>query len=155
MGLFDDLLREEVQVSSSYKLTKFEAIYGLLLAAASSDGTFSEAEQKLVQAQISRMKFFIEYYVSDPAAVNDLDQRMHTIAAVIGLEKFTDLCISFIPEEIRKSVYVNVVDLLFADGKPIKIELDFMDVVYKKLGIPADDALEIVSVIKLKNELNY
>jgi hypothetical protein len=135
----------------SLLLSKFE--FGI--AAASSDGTYSEAEQKLVIAQISRMKSFVEYYLSDPAAVNDVEQRIYAIAAVTGLDGFVDLCISFIPAEIRKSVYVNVVDMLFADGKPDKTELEFMDAVYRKLGIPADDALEIVNVIKLKNALNY
>lgn len=155
MGLFDDLLNEKVQATSSFKLTKFEAIYGLLLSAASSDGTYSEAEQKLVLAQISRMQSFIEYYLSNPAAVNDVEKRIYAIAGVTGLDGFVDLCISFIPDEIRKSVYVNVVDMLFADGKPDKPELEFMDTAYRKLGIPADDALEIVNVIKLKNDLNY
>ena len=155
MGLFDDLLKEEVQTSTSYKLTRFEAIYGLLLSAASSDGTISEAEQKLVQAQISRMKSFIEYYISNPSAVNDLEQRIYAIGAVTGLDGFVDICVAAIPRELRKPVYVNAVDMLFADGKPDQSELDFMDKVYRKMGIPADDALEIVNVIKLKNALNY
>jgi hypothetical protein len=155
VGLFDDLLNEKVQATSTFKLTKFEAIYGLLLSAASSDGTYSEAEQKLVLAQISRMKSFIEYYLSNPAAVNDVEQRIYAIAGVTGFDGFVDLCISFIPDEIKKSVYANVVDMLFADGKPDKPELEFMDTVYRKLSIPADDALEIVNVIKLKNDLNY
>jgi len=155
VGLFDDLLKEEVQIDSSYKLTRFEAIYGLLLSAASSDGTISEAEQKLVQSQIARMKYFIEYYISNPSAVNDVEQRIYAISAVTGFDGFIDLCISAIPGEVRKPVYVNVVDMLFADGKPSKSELNFMDTVYKKLGIPADDALEIVNVIKMKNTLNY
>jgi tellurite resistance protein len=144
MGLFDDTFES----AKPKDLTKQEAFCGVLLGATASDGHISEEEVRGLCTILARMKLY-ENHTDEK--MNSIINRMLGLIKREGVDKALTRCAKFLPEELHKTAFANACDLVLADGVVEDEEKEFINKVWKTLGISGDDAKTIAQVMVIKN----
>ena len=67
------------------------------------------------------------------------------------LDDYLARCAAPLNEQLRKAVFCNACDLVFADGVVEQEEKDFIQALRRIMGISGDDAQTIVQVMRWKN----
>jgi uncharacterized tellurite resistance protein B-like protein len=128
--------------------SKEDAFYGLLLAAASADGEVTASESEEVIALAHRTKTLKGVSTADLQVIHNRveDQFKRDFAAALN-----DACNS-IPTEVVGSIFAHAVDIVFADGKVVTKEVEFLRSLAEKLKLEEAKAQQIIDVLKTKNE---
>lgn len=145
MDLFDD----EMEETGRKELSRQEAFLGVLLAANASDGHVSEEEARGMFTILSRMRLYENW--SD----EKLGRILHRLIGMLkreGVEKLVKRCVPAIPEALRATVFANACDLVLADGTVEQEEREFINELWRTLGMSGDDAKTIVQVMVIKNK---
>jgi hypothetical protein len=146
VGLFDALFGGG---GGDKTVTKQEAFTGLLLAAAACDGHIAEEEAQGLWTAIERMKLFANY---TPDKFNKMMDTLLKILKKGGPDLLVDKCVPALPEELRATVFANACDLVLADGVVEAEEKAFIEKLQNRLGIPGDEAMDIVRIMVIKNQ---
>lgn len=146
MGLFDDVFGSP---SSTKDYTAAEAFAGILLAANASDGHVSDEEVQGFVTVICRMKLYENMTANK---INGLIDKMHKGMKKLGLQGFIEACSDALPEKLHKTAFANACDMVFADGVVEDEEREFINKLWKALGISGDDAKTIAQVMAIKNQ---
>jgi hypothetical protein len=144
MGLFDDVFTE----SSPKSMTKQEAFMGVLLCANASDGHVSDEEARGLFTILGRMKLYENW--TDEKWRRALDRLTGALRRQ-GVEPVLKECVSALPEPLHKTVFANACDLVMADGVVEDEEKEFINKLWRLLGISGDDAKTIAQVMVIKN----
>ena len=145
MGLFDDTF----ETNKPKELSKQEAFAGILMAANASDGHVSDEEVQGFFTIMMRMKMF-ENYTDDK--MRHMIDRMLGLLKRQGVDGVLDRCARTLPEELHKTAFANACDLILADGVVEEEEKEFINKLWKILGISGDDAKTIAQVMVIKNK---
>lgn len=144
MGLFDGMLGG----GSKKELTKAEAFAGILLAAAGADGHIADEEVSSLCTTTQRMKLFSNI------APNKFGTMMDGLVKILkreGVEKLVERCAEALPDDLRETAFANACDIVLADGVVEDEEKELIEKLQNELDIPGDRALDIVSVMVIKN----
>jgi tellurite resistance protein len=145
MGLFDDAFGS----SKPRELTKQDAFAGILLGATASDGHIADEEARGLCTVLARMKLY------DNWSDEKMGQTLNRIVGMIkreGVEEVLRKCARALPEELHQTAFANACDLVLADGVVEDEEKEFINKLWKVLGISGDDAKTIVQVMVIKNK---
>lgn len=128
--------------------SKEDAFYGVLFAAAMSDGSVSDSESEEVIALAHRTRTL--------KGVSQADlQAMHTRVEEQFKRDFqsalNDACNS-VPSEVAYALFAHAVDIVFADGKVVTREVEFLKSLAEKLKLEESRAQETIRVLQAKNE---
>lgn len=145
MGLFDD----DLDTPKAKGLSKQEAFAGILLAASASDGHIADTEFRGLCTILARMKLYDN--ITDDK-MNHILNRLLGMLKREGVDKVLDRCVRVLPEELHKTVFANACDMVLADGVVEDEEKEFINSLWKQLGISGDDAKTIVQVMVVKNK---
>ena len=88
----------------------------------------------------------------DGKQFNSMMNKLVGVVKKKGVETLIDGCVESIPDALRETAFANAVDIVLADGVVEQDEKAFMEMVRKKLRIPNELALEIVSVMVARNK---
>jgi tellurite resistance protein len=133
---------------SSGSLSKHEAFAGILLAASASDGEIADEELDSLCTTICRMRMFSSWSVDRTV---EMMRRLLGMIVDDGVDAVLQRCARSLPEELRKTVFINACDLIMADGVVEEEEKQYVNRLYKALGISPDDAKTIAQIMVLKN----
>jgi len=146
MGLFDGLFGG---LESSSALTPQESFAGILLGASACDGHIAEDEVQGLITALLRMKLFERV---NEKQFNQLMNKLLKFQKKNGVEKLLEGCVATLPKELAKAAFANACDIVMADGVVDQEEKDFIDLLQKKLELPANLAKTIAQVIVIKNK---
>jgi uncharacterized tellurite resistance protein B-like protein len=128
--------------------TKEDAFYGILFAAAAADGEISASESEEVVALAHRTKTL------KSVSQGDL-QAMHSRVEELFKKDFdaalNDACNS-IPKEVVDSIFAHAADIVFADGKVVTKEAEFLQKLAQKLTLEQSVTERTIEVLRKKNE---
>lgn len=144
MGLFDD----EVGGAKSAELTKADAFAGILLGASAVDGHISDEEAQNLVATLTRMKLY-DNWTSDKL-VKTINRMMGMIKRE-GAEEVLVRCARAVPKELHKTAFANACDIVLADGTLEDEEKEFVNKLWKALGLASEEAHNIAQVMMIKN----
>ena len=130
-------------------MSSAEAFAAITLAAIASDGYLNDAEVQALSLGLSRMKLFQTY--SDEARAKLLD-RFLTLIRQDGFSKLFERAKSYLPKDLRDTVFAVATDLILADGLVTDEERQFLEQLQRSLELSDEAALEIVRVILIKNK---
>lgn len=124
-----------------------DAFYGILFAAAAADGEIAASETEEVLALAHRTKTL--------KGLSQFDlQAIHTRVEENFKRDFTaalnDACNS-IPQEVTASLFAHAVDIVFADGKVLTKEAEFLRTLAERLKLDEPTAQKIIDVLQTKN----
>lgn len=145
MGLLDD----EFDAPKAKGLSKQEAFAGVLVAATASDGHIGSEESRGLCTTLARMKLY-DNWTDDK--MNHILNRLLGMVKRDGVEKLLQRCAQSLPEELHKTVFANACDLVSADGTVEEEEKEFINTLWKTLGISGEDAKTIAQVMVWKNK---
>jgi uncharacterized tellurite resistance protein B-like protein len=127
--------------------TKEDAFYGILFAAAAADGEVAASESEEVIALAHRTKTLKSVSPSDL-------QQMHARVEEQFKRDFqaalNDACNS-IPTEVVPSIFAHATDIVFADGKVVTKEVEFLRSLAEKLKLDEATAQATINVLQAKN----
>lgn len=144
MGLFDDTFNTEKK-----DLTKQEGFAGLLVSATASDGHIGDEEVRGLVTILARMKLYDNW--TD-------DKMCHMLDRLVGIIKREGFDVALprfckaVPDELKSTVFANACDLVLADGVVEEEEKEFINRLWRCLGISGDDAKTIAQVMVIKNK---
>ncbi len=128
--------------------SKEDAFYGILFAAAMSDGEIAASESEEVIALAHRTKTL------KSVSQGDL-QTMHARVEEQFKRDFqaalNDACNS-VPVEVVYALFAHAADIVFADGKVVTREIEFLKSLAEKLKLDEARAQETMRVLQAKNE---
>lgn len=127
--------------------SKEDAFYGILYAAAAADGELSAHETQEVTALAQRTKTLRAISQADLQAIHGRveEQFRRGFDAAVN-----DACNS-IPPEVAASIFAHAVDIVFADGKVVTKEADFLRGLSEKLKLDDATAQKIIDTLQIKN----
>lgn len=127
--------------------SKEDAFYGILYAATAADGEVSAQESEEVIALAHRTKTMKGVSHTDLAAIHARveEQFKRDFNAALS-----DACNS-VPAEVVPSIFAHAVDVVFADGKVVTKEVDFLRTLADKLKLDEGTAQKIIDVLQIKN----
>ena len=146
MGLFDKLFGS---AETTQPFGPHEAFAGLLLCASACDGHIADEEVQSLFTMLLRMKMYQRYPDKNWST---LMNRLLGLLKRRGVDELMDKAAEALPSELRQTVFANACDIVLADGVVEDDEKEFLDKLQVRLGIPADDALNIVHVMVVKNK---
>jgi len=128
--------------------TKEDAFYGILFAAAVADGEISASENEEVIALAHRTKTLKGVSQGDLQAMHSRveEQFRRDFAAALN-----DACNS-IPVEVCDSIFAHAADIIFADGKVVTKEAEFLKNLAEKLKLNEAATEKTIDVLRKKNE---
>lgn len=144
MGLFDGMLGG----GGKKELSKAEGFAGILLAAAAADGHISDEEVSSLCTTVQRMKMFSNVSSNK---FNSMMDTLHKILKREGVDKLVERCAEVLPDDLRETAFANACDIVLADGVVEDEEKELIEKLQNELDIPGDRALDIVSVMVIKN----
>jgi tellurite resistance protein len=145
MGMFGDLFGG----GEPKELSKQEAFTGILLAAAAADGHISDEEATGLWTAIERMKLFSNF---TPDKFKRMIDNLLKILKKGGPELLIERCAPAVPDELKVTAFINACDIVLADGVVEPEEKELVEKLQNRLGVPGDDAMDIVKVMVLKNK---
>lgn len=145
MGLFDDTFDS----AKPKELSKHDAFAGVLLCATASDGHIGDEEVRGLCTILARMKLY-DNWTDDK--MNQLFNRILGMIKRAGVDSVLEHCSRALPNELHKTAFANACDLILADGVVEEEEKDFINKLWKALGISGDDAKTIAQVMVIKNK---
>lgn len=148
MGLLDDDLDLD-DAPKPKSLTKHEAYMGILLGASASDGHIADEEMRTLVTALSRMRLY-DNWTDDK--MNHLLNRLLGMIKRQGVQEVLKKCAGALPEELHKTAFANACDMVLADGVVEDEEKEFINALWKTLGLSGDDAKTIVQVMVVKNK---
>ncbi|MEM7557567.1 MAG: tellurite resistance TerB family protein [Planctomycetota bacterium] len=146
MGIFDTLFGG---METRTKLSPQESFAGILLAASACDGHISEDEFGQLVVALFRMKLF------ERVNEKQFSQVMNKLMGVLkksGPDSLVDGCVQTLPDNLKKSAFANACNIVLADGVLEPDEKEFINSLTKKLGLAAETAKAIASVMVIKNK---
>jgi uncharacterized tellurite resistance protein B-like protein len=147
---YDPFSLDKLQDSNRYRdlgWTIPEAYLALLFLAADADGNFVPEERLEIETTARRapaLRALIargEIGSHEQSALQKIAQNKQA-----ALE---EACAT-LPSDMVLSVFAHCVDLMMSDGDFSKVEQDWVEALYPKLGIPETHARRIVEVLALK-----
>lgn len=147
MGLFSNILGGS---SAPIKLNEQESLTAILLAAVAADGNISDEEIADFNSIANKVKLLQNMSGQQFKSVID---RFFGILRREGADHLLALGVEGLPEQYHKGTFAIVCDLLFSDGRIEKEEEMLLEKFKEKLNIDNDTALNIVSVIAMKNSV--
>jgi tellurite resistance protein len=145
MGIFDDVLGG----SRSSPLSKQEAFLGILMTANASDGHVSDEEVAGLITITARMKLFEGW--DEHKWRKAFDRLAGMMRRSETIDQMISTCVKALPEQLSQTVFANAVDLVLADGVVEDEEREFINKLWKALGISGDEAKTIVQIMVIKN----
>ena len=145
MSLFDDAF-DDIKPKD---LTKQDAFAGILMAANASDGHVSDEEVQGFFTVLGRMKMY-ENWTEDK--MRNMIDRMLGMIKRKGVEGALTACAKVLPEDLHKTAFANACDMILADGVVEDEEKEFINKLWRALGISGDDAKTIAQVMVIKNK---
>lgn len=146
MGLFDKLFGSN---ETTQPFGPHEAFAGLLVCASACDGHIADEEVQSLFTMLLRMKMYQRYTDKNWST---LMNRLLGLLKRRGVDELMDKAAEALPSELRQTVFANACDIVLADGVVEDDEKEFLDKLQVRLAIPADDALNIVHVMVVKNK---
>lgn len=129
-------------------MNKHEAFAGILLAATAADGVLADEEVDDLVKTLVRMKMFSSY---DGDRLSGMLNRLLRMICDQGVDAMLDQCVQALPAELHKTAFINACDLVMADGVVEEEEQQYINRLWKALGISPQDAKMMSQVIVLKN----
>jgi tellurite resistance protein len=129
-------------------LSRHEAFAGILLAASAADGEIADEELDSLCTTICRMRMFSSW------SADRLVEALKRLLGMIcddGVEAVLARCVRSLPSELHRTAFINACDLVMADGVVEEEEKEYINRLWKALGINAEEAKTIAQVIVLKN----
>jgi tellurite resistance protein len=145
MGLFDDTF----EGNKPKELGRQEAFAGILLGASASDGHIADEEARGLCTILARMKMY-ENWTDDK--MNHMLNRLLGMIKRDGVEPVLAHCAKVLPAELHKTAFANACDIILADGVVEDDEKEFINRLWKVLGLSGDDAKTIAQVMVIKNK---
>ena len=143
MGLFD---RFKPKAQSGLSLE--EAIAAIILGAVAVDGDISSQELVSCNAICARMPLFRDM---SQTALERLFKQVGGMFESKDIEELLQAATSVVPDELRLPVFLNAVDIVFADGEVGEEEQDFVAFLVERFGIDEDTAGTAIDVLRQKN----
>jgi tellurite resistance protein len=137
-----------VESQEEKALSRHEAFAGILLAASASDGEIADEELDSFCTTVGRMRMF-STWTSDRMV--ELFRRLLGMIVAEGVDTVLDRCAKGLPQELRKTAFINACDLVLADGVVEEGEKEYINRLWKALEIKPEEAKTIAQVIVLKN----
>jgi hypothetical protein len=146
MGLFNSLFGSR---EKSDQFTPQESFAGILFGASACDGHIAEEEFQSLVTTLMRMKLFERF---DSRKFNQMMDKLQQVLTKKGVDFLIDDCVEALPGELSTTVYANACDVILSDRVVEPDEMEFMDNLQVKLGLDADTAKQIASVMVVKNK---
>ncbi|MGE3302745.1 MAG: tellurite resistance TerB family protein [Hyphomonadaceae bacterium] len=136
------------KLASRGNWSKEDAFYGILFAAAMADGEVTASESEEVIALAHRTATLKGVSMADLQSMHSrVDGAFRKdFAAALGEAAAS------VPKEAAPAVFAHATDIIFADGKVVTQEVEFLRNLASKLGLPEADTNKIIEVMKTKNE---
>ena len=148
MGLFDNMFGKQGSVQEA--LSPAEAFAAIALAAVASDGYLDDEGSRSISATLSGMRLFRSY--SSDVMVRMFDTILGTIRRE-GINSLFNAAKESLNPEMREAAFAVATDLVLAGGVVTLEEEDFLNDLYRALGISSDIAKQIVQVMMIKNRV--
>lgn len=126
----------------------YEAASGVLLSVVASDGEISGEEIDAFVFVANRHPIFVNQSAQDFRRMID---EQFSILRKHGWDVLANKAASFVPPNMRGTVFALAVDFVLADGQIDVAEERLIGSLRDKLGIAEDEAYNIVKVLALKN----
>ncbi|MCW5314233.1 Tellurite resistance protein TerB [Nostoc sp. KVJ3] len=146
MGLFDAVLGTESQTQAT--LNPAEAFAVIILAATASDGYLSVEQENCIIFVLSRMKLFKGY---PREMINRLFDKILGILQGDGFNALFDAAKDSLSQDLREVAFAVATDLVLAEGIVAEEEKNFLNDLYRALGVSSEIAVQIMQVILIKN----
>ena len=127
---------------------KEEAFYGILYAAAAADGEIVEQEAEEVRALWHRTKTLRGL---GEQKLWSIHRRVEEHFKRDFAAALNDACKS-LPTEAANAAFAHATDIVFADGKVVTKEAEFLEALAQRLGIDEARARATITVLQSKNE---
>src|SRR5262249_55584199 len=118
-------------------MNKHEAFAGILLAASASDGGLADEECADLVKSITRMKMFSDF---DGDRLSGMLNRLLGMISEHGIDTMLDQFVKALPPELHKTAFINACDLVMADGVVEAEEQQYVNRLWKALGINPQEA---------------
>jgi hypothetical protein len=147
MGLFSNILGS---TSTPTKLNEQESFLAILLSAVAADGNISDEEIADFTSTANKAKLLQNLNGQQYKSVID---KLFVILKREGPDQLMNLGVEGLSEKYYKGAFAIVCDLLFSDGRIEKEEEVLLEKYKDKLKIDNETALNVVSVIAMKNSI--
>jgi hypothetical protein len=97
---------------------------------------------------VSRKELFANF---TPSKLKQMSSNLCKIIQKGGPELLVEKCAAALPEELHATAFAFACDIVLADGVVEDSEKTLIERLRKRLGIPVDEAKEIVKVMVIKN----
>ncbi len=138
--------------SSSQNSTKIEnkheALAGIFLAIASSDGEIADDEEKCICTSLSRMHLFQEW---EEEQYDSMFQKLTNILNERGVQALLKMGIAAVPTELYETVFVIAADLVLSDRVVRREEKKIIHQLQQQLNIKQELVEKILEVVIIKN----
>ena len=130
-------------------LDEREAFAALLLIAIASDGRIAKEEMCVFDAMVNRMQL---YRTRTAQEFSSMVNKLLRLLKEEGPDALIQKAVSSLPEGMRETAFASMVDLVFADGVVVDEEKALLENLHKRLGVPTEEAMNILRVLMLKNK---
>lgn len=147
MGLFDKLFNEKTTLAGSVYTPKShqEAFVVIVWLCINADGKLGEIETNDL-ARMTLLKDYLQGFDS-VGAVTDFNHRYFNYDPY----EVINSCAAIIPENLKPTLFANVMDMVLSDGKLDPKEEEMSKYLAEKLNLEFDIAKKIVEVLIIKN----
>ncbi len=128
-------------------MAKEDAFYAILYASAMADGVLAAQESEEVIALAHRTKTLQGLSNVDLNLLHGRIEEQFKAGFDTALE---DACAS-IPVEVAESIFAHAADIVFADGKVVSREVEYLQKLAEKLRIDQAFAAKVMDVLRIKN----
>jgi tellurite resistance protein len=129
----------------------------ILVGAGFVDGHRDAREEEEVKALLHRLRIFKEMGAGKMDELHErVVRRLHPNAATpldtkLVLSTCESACKKLKSEKLGESVFVNAVDIAFADTEIEPEEVSYLNMLVEKLELPVERANALINFIKIKN----
>lgn len=123
-----------------------EAFMCLIVSAAYADHELADEEKQEIAALVRRSRTMKRHTPAELAQINQtVNKRLRERENALQ-----EACQS-LPHDMRISLFAHCVDIVLADGKLLPTEATFLNTITELMGLDADRAKEVMTVIMHKN----
>jgi len=142
------LFHKTPEAAGPLTFTDKESVVALLFLVVTSDGSIDPAEEELVIAASNRMQLLRHQAIPE---FNAIVQKVRDAIDGKGRAEVFAAGVKGLPEDLRETVYALAGDIVFADGKAEKGELECLREMQEALQIPDELATRVLEVMQIKN----
>lgn len=147
MGLFSNVLKGN-QAPDSF--SNPESFLGAIVAISAADGHISDEEMADLKSIINKSRTLSSI---DDHTYSKIVEKVFRVLRNEGVDRLIELSVSGLSENLYEGVFALTCDLAYSDGFIERDEERVLERLQQEFGITQETAINIVSVITIKNQV--